>query len=275
VRFYVGLTGALKLQSTTGAGVNSATYQSITTGGAAPPGSNNFPAATPAKLKFGSGFISGDGTTSGIFTPTEIGNAVNLDTLVTPGSYVQSSDAEAAAGTNYPPLAPYAGTLEVSGLFGGVKMQRYSAYRNSDVTPSPNIWERVFDGSTWGAWVPIHYDTGWITTISSVVVAATGWTVASAAARQLNLMAYVKCVFTRTGAAIPVADSASSTGNTDCGTLVARWRLTGQTQALFQGSDRLAAFTVNSSGLINLFANAPSFNIAVGDQVSAFGSYFI
>lgn len=62
VRFYVGTSsGALKLQSTTGAGVNSAIYQAITTGGAAPPASNNFTAGVAAKIKSASGGLVIDG----------------------------------------------------------------------------------------------------------------------------------------------------------------------------------------------------------------------
>jgi hypothetical protein len=68
VRFYVGTSmGALKLQSTTGAGVNTATYQAITTGGAAPPGSGNFVAGTAARLRNSAATldIKGDGTIKG------------------------------------------------------------------------------------------------------------------------------------------------------------------------------------------------------------------
>jgi len=74
VRFYVGTSmAALKLQGATGTGQNSATYQAITTGGAAPPGSGNFVAGTAARLRNSAASldIKGDGTlkaTNGNFT---------------------------------------------------------------------------------------------------------------------------------------------------------------------------------------------------------------
>jgi hypothetical protein len=187
--------------------------------------------------------------------------------------YSQTSDAEAAAGTNYP--VPYAGFMEVLNAGGSLIKQKYTANRNADQAGVPSIWERINISAVWSAWVPIFDDSGYNTTISSIVTAATGWTVASAIARRINKQAFLRITFTRTGAAIAVADSASSTPNTDCGTVLAAWRPSGQTQVLVQGSDRLAAFTLNTSGVINLFANAPSFNIATNDQVNAAGVYFL
>jgi hypothetical protein len=64
IRIYMGATsGTLTLQSTTAAGVNSASYTALVTG-IAPPVSGNFPGATPAKIKNAAGTleISGDGT---------------------------------------------------------------------------------------------------------------------------------------------------------------------------------------------------------------------
>jgi hypothetical protein len=284
VRFYVGVTsGTLKLQSTTGAGVYTATYQAITTGGAAPPGSNNFPGGTPAKIKSTSGglIISGDGTISGgifsgSFGNTEIGNAVNLDTITTPGMYVQSSDAEAAAGTNYPPLAPYAGVLEVFGV-SAILMQRYSAYRNSDVNPSPNIWERTSVGGTWGAWQPINYDTGWITTISSVAVAATNMTLTAANIRRINKTVQFSLDW-QWDAGIGVTNGTGNLVDTDIATLVSRWRPTGapdQGGMINNNGTRNVVAQVKASGLVIAVTSAGDDDFAANLATSCGGTYLM
>lgn len=213
------------------------------------------------------------GSFSGSLVATEIGNAVDLNSVTTPGLYTQSSDAEAAAGTNYPALAPYAGVLEVFGV-GAILSQRYSAYRNSDVNPTPNVWERTSVSGTWSAWQPLHYDTGWISTISSVATAATGWTLDEAYARRVNNTVWVRIVASRTGGTLTVTTSTDPT-NTDVCTLLTRWRHTTPTQGLYSVTDRLSGCSVNSSGVVALFAAAPPTSIANTNQISVSGSYII
>jgi hypothetical protein len=93
IRPYAGTSsGAMKLQSTPAAGVISVTYDVLGTGGAAPPGSNNFGAggATPAQIVNPSNslIISGDGTIT----------AVSLVMTPRPGSIVRTVF---TAGTTY------------------------------------------------------------------------------------------------------------------------------------------------------------------------------
>jgi len=79
-------------------------------------------------------------------TPIEIGNAIDLNTFTTTGFWTQSSNAEAAAGTNYP--APYAGLLEVAAKADASFIyQRYTTYQ---------LYNRVYHRSnylgTWSLW---------------------------------------------------------------------------------------------------------------------------
>lgn len=80
---------------------------------------------------------------------TELGNAVNLNTITTPGLYSQSSTAEAAAGTNYPP-ALQAGMLTVTSNGSNMIWQKYHVYNGSNFANS--IWTRTSYNGTWSAW---------------------------------------------------------------------------------------------------------------------------
>lgn len=74
IRVYTGASSAaLTLQSATAAGVNSLVLTTLSTGGAAPPATTNFPASTPARVESASGamVISGDGTITGALTNTD------------------------------------------------------------------------------------------------------------------------------------------------------------------------------------------------------------
>jgi hypothetical protein len=78
--------------------------------------------------------------------PTEIGNAVDLNDLTTSNLYIQSSNAEAAAGTNYP--APYAGILEVVARGDAAFIyQRYTTYQPYNI-----VYHRSKYTSTWSGW---------------------------------------------------------------------------------------------------------------------------
>lgn len=78
--------------------------------------------------------------------PIEIGNAIDLNTFTTTGLWTQSSNAEAAAGTNYP--IAYAGLLEVATAASGVFIwQRYTTYQVIN-----RAWYRSYYNGTWSAW---------------------------------------------------------------------------------------------------------------------------
>jgi len=78
--------------------------------------------------------------------PTEIGNAVNLNVYTTTGLWIQSSNAEAAAGTNYP--VSYAGILEVIARADAAFIyQRYTTYQ-----PYNKVYHRSNYIGTWSAW---------------------------------------------------------------------------------------------------------------------------
>ena len=78
---------------------------------------------------------------------TSLGNGVNLNDLNSfdhVGAYVQSANANAAGGSNYP--EPSAGCLEVLPNSGGV-VQRYTVYTGNNVT-----YVRSSYNGVWGLW---------------------------------------------------------------------------------------------------------------------------
>lgn len=110
----------------------------------------------------------------GLRAGTELGNAVNLNTLTTTGYYYQSSDAEAAAGTNYP--EPKAGLLEVlSNSNSSIIMQKYRPAAQA----SKYYYIRTFNAGAWTAWQVYEaaavVDTGWINLTHTA-----GWSIANA-----------------------------------------------------------------------------------------------
>jgi hypothetical protein len=122
-------------------------------------------------------------------------------------------------------------------------------------------------------------DTGWISTVSDVIVAAANWTIPLASVRKIGNIVFVAIVFQRATSSLAVNDSASSVANTDVGTMAAPWRPPAgfPVQSLHTGpGDRLAAFTIDpSTGKIQLIAAAPAASIAVGDQIDAGGCYCV
>lgn len=95
----------------------------------------------------------------GLYTAAEIPDAVNLNTMTTPGVFAQSQNGEATTANNYP-VQGQAGLLEVFRNVGGSMVwQRYTLY-GGVVPPGLNSYTRGFYG-TWTAWVPTFADTGW------------------------------------------------------------------------------------------------------------------
>jgi len=78
----------------------------------------------------------------------DIGNAVDLNTITTPGLYRQAANAQAASGKNYPEAN--AGSLEVYKHAGITQV--YRVYNNS------RQYARTLYGGTWSAWGK-GYDT--------------------------------------------------------------------------------------------------------------------
>lgn len=104
-------------------------------------------------------------------TMQSIGAAADLNTYVTQGLYHQSSNVNAAGGTNYP--AAYAGLLEVfqSGVDGsGFTYQRYTTYQSQFA-----VYTRSKYTTTWTAWQQIPIGT------VTVAEGGTGATTRSAA----------------------------------------------------------------------------------------------
>lgn len=88
--------------------------------------------------------ITGNAGTADRLNITELGGAVDLDTITTTGLYSQSSDYEAASGTNYP--TPYAGLLEVFN-YGSMIHQRYWQYNGN------STWMRSkYSTRVWNPW---------------------------------------------------------------------------------------------------------------------------
>lgn len=115
-----------------------------------------------------------DTAINNIVKGVEIGNAVNLNTLTTTGLYFQSSDTEAAAGTNYPTAK--GGILEVSAnANSSIIVQRYHAQD----AQSKQMYIRTFAAAAWTAWKVYsggdQIDTGWVNLTHSA-----GWSIANA-----------------------------------------------------------------------------------------------
>lgn len=78
-----------------------------------------------------------------------IGASADLNSYQTSGSYLQSSDTNAAGGANYP--APYAGTLEVTAGPSGWVFQRYTTYAHGNAGGN-RVYHRSLYSGTWSAW---------------------------------------------------------------------------------------------------------------------------
>lgn len=82
---------------------------------------------------------------------TELGNAVNLNSITVPGDYTQSSNAEAAAGSNYP--CPFAGLLKHrNNPSASMIWQEYIPYALQD---GIRYWRGWYNNS-WSAWKEIR-----------------------------------------------------------------------------------------------------------------------
>ena len=90
--------------------------------------------------------ITGNAGTADRLNITELGGAVDLNTITTTGLYSQASTAQATSGTNYP--IPQAGLLEVFNYAsGGMIHQRYWQYNSN------NTWMRSkYNTAAWNPW---------------------------------------------------------------------------------------------------------------------------
>lgn len=77
-------------------------------------------------------------------TSTELETAVDLDTLQTAGFYYQTTNADAAAGSNYP--VAHAGSMLIQRSAGVT--QQYQTYGTSDT----ELYFRSFYNTVWGSW---------------------------------------------------------------------------------------------------------------------------
>lgn len=100
---------------------------------------------------------------------TELGYSVDLDMLLEPGFYAQSSNIEAGSGTNYP--VPYAGLLKTElDLTLTMKFQTYTVYNGGPFAGM--TFTRVYLDGAWlpwaahgsGPWISINAgsSSGWI-----------------------------------------------------------------------------------------------------------------
>jgi hypothetical protein len=102
-----------------------------------------------------------------LIRPTELGTGVDLNTIITPGIYSQTSSVEAQAGTNYPPsaAAAQAGLLEVFVTVATPIMywQRYMPYLSFTKT----MYVRGWYNNAWSVWSAFSADNaldgGWVT----------------------------------------------------------------------------------------------------------------
>lgn len=102
-----------------------------------------------------------------------IAGSVDLNTLTSPGFYYQSTDANAASGTNYP--EPKAGTLLVfySSASNGYN-QIYIPYSGSTADESlQNFWFRGVYNGTWDAWKKLAH-SGNLKTVAGISLFGSG-----------------------------------------------------------------------------------------------------
>ena len=123
--------------------------------------SGNFTAGTITAALSGNATTATTLTTPAMIQGTDIPTAANLNNYTTPGFFHQNSNANAAAGTNYPTAV--AGMLEV--LADGVMVyQRYTLF-NSGI-----IYTRSYYNGTWYAW-RLVVDTSSTGTVTSTMIA--------------------------------------------------------------------------------------------------------
>lgn len=104
-----------------------------------------------AQVYYRSGTASGWTTWRTVYLANEqIPPSADLNTYVNPGQYAQTSNADAASGSNYP--IPNAGMLEVGASDGGnMVWQRYTIYRAGS-TIAGMTYQRSFYSAAWSAW---------------------------------------------------------------------------------------------------------------------------
>lgn len=93
-------------------------------------------------------------------TAVVIPNAQDLNTYITPGTFTQSSNSQAASGSNYP--VALAGVLNVAISPDGIHVwQRYTAYGQSGAVntdlESDVVWQRARYNGVWTLWKPMAW----------------------------------------------------------------------------------------------------------------------
>lgn len=202
--------------------------------------------------------------------PTEIPNAVDLNSYTNPGLYYQSENTEAAAGTNYP--APYAGLLEVMAMGAVFIHQRYTVYGDANLS-NQRTWTRRYYNSQWSDWTSPDGDSGLITT--GVATALTNWTITSQQFRKVGQFISLYLAVTYTGSTITVPANGNIT-NQNIAQLASGWLPATGTNALALPSSstgRVAHFVLTNAGLVSIAAVAPGANLASGEDWTLTGIY--
>jgi len=206
----------------------------------------------------------------GLITPTSIPGSANLNSYTANGVYYQTSNANAASGSNYP--VALAGLLEVSTPSSGYVHQRYTVYRDGTLA-NQRTWTRRFYSSVWSDWTSPDGDSGLVT--SGIATASTGWTVDSQQARKFGPFIWLYLAITRTGAAISVGGTGNITNVNIC-TLGTAWRpmAAGNALSLTSASTgRAAMFALTSAGVVSIAAVGGTSDCASGEQWSLSGMY--
>jgi len=123
------------------------------TSGARPSGAWLRPGQTAFETDSGRYIVWSGTTWVAPYGAMELGGGVDLNSVTTPGTYMQSQSAEAQSGSNYPinPIykIPIAGKLDVAASDGGSFIyQTYTEYHST----RGQTWTRTYDG-TWGGWI--------------------------------------------------------------------------------------------------------------------------
>lgn len=142
---------------------------------------------------------------------------------------------------------------------------------------APKVWYRL-GNTSWGPWLLVAFDTGWIDGGSGTSVCvgdATNFTVTNSQVRQVGNQVFVSIAGTMKVAITP--NTAGDISNFNIAQMASAYRPTGApNQGLTTlNSGRLVSAYIQASGQIAIGAIGGSTNLAIGEVISIGGSYLI
>lgn len=217
---------------------------------------------------------------------TLLGSGVDLNTITTPGDYIQPLNANSSTILNYP--QPLAGSLTVTYQGGtGMVYQRYQIYSGYSGPLGSRVYVRGRYNGVWSAWRALAWDddvvaldarldkVDTLSTSSAILTATSGWRMDNQYARRIGHLVHINFQFTRTGSTF----GANSTGNI-VNQVVAgvnsAWRPVDPLGNAWHGPSSwgpVCGGTFDTIGNMSLAAVPPDFQITTGIQFSGSVTY--